>query len=235
MTVITRFSPSANGSLHLGHVYALLVNERFAHETSGKFFVRFDDTSQAIYVEMEHPERVDKIIAKQKKDIKWLGIDVDGWERQSDLLKEVHKEMTSFGYGHLTDVYPHDLPQSVRFGSAWIPYPYTANQTAERVLMDYNLGITHVIRGEDFLTEYALYRYFCEVFHKPAPQFIFLPRLSGLSGDISKTNGGYKISDFRASGYSPEDVIMLLEKSCLIWWKRGWNLYNLKSNPRIDL
>ena len=52
---ITRFNPSTNGGLHLGHIYALLVNERFAHDRDGMFYVRFDDTSQAIMIEMENP------------------------------------------------------------------------------------------------------------------------------------------------------------------------------------
>ena len=41
----TRWNPTINGALHVGHLYSMLVNERFAHEQGGKFCVRFDDNN----------------------------------------------------------------------------------------------------------------------------------------------------------------------------------------------
>lgn len=232
--IITRWNPSANGALHLGHIYSLLVNKHFAHDSGGKFHVRFDDTSQAITIEMEHPERTDEIIKHQIEDIKWLGINVDSWQKQSDILEEAHEKMQP-RYAILQDPYPHYLPTSIKFGNNWIPYPYTPFQTAERVVMDKMLGITHIIRGEEFLTEYSLYCYFCEIFDYPKPEFIFLPRLHSKCGDISKTNGGYKIAELRANGYTPKEIIHLLEVACLNWYGNGWSIYNLKQNPRLEI
>jgi glutamyl/glutaminyl-tRNA synthetase len=97
------------------------------------------------------------------------------------------------------------------------------------------LGVTHIIRGEEFLTEYSMYHYFCDVFNYKHPELIFLPRLQGRCGDISKTNGGYTIAELRANGYTAQEVISLLEHACLNWYHNGWTLYNLKSNPKIDL
>src|SRR5512139_3794111 len=109
--IVTRWNPSANGALHLGHIYSLLVNERFAHDNGGLCHVRFDDTSQAITIEMEHPERSDEIIKRQIEDIKWLGINVDSWQKQSDILEESHAKMQP-RYAILQDPYPHYLPNS---------------------------------------------------------------------------------------------------------------------------
>jgi hypothetical protein len=39
----TRFNPTLNGYLHLGHVMMCLVNRAEATEHGGKFLVRFDD------------------------------------------------------------------------------------------------------------------------------------------------------------------------------------------------
>src|SRR5512139_2950237 len=100
-----RWNPTTNGSVHFGHVYSLLVNERFAHQSGGKFHIRFDDTSQAIVIEMKNHERVDKIIENQRNDIEWLGIEVDSWSKQSNILEYVHKEMSKHGLGNLVDVY----------------------------------------------------------------------------------------------------------------------------------
>jgi len=233
--IITRFNPSATGPLHLGHIYSLLVNEQFAHQANGKFYVRFDDTSPTINIEMEHPERVPTIIEAQREIIEWLGIKVDGWQKQSDILEEVHALMKP-RYAILNDPYPHYLPVSIRLGNTWEPYPYAPYQTAERVIMDRMLNITHVIRGEEFLTEYSLYRYFCDIFNYPYPQFICLPRLTSKYGrNISKTNGGYTIAELRGNGYTAKEIISLLEHACLNWYRNGWSLYNLKVEPRLDI
>lgn len=235
----TRFNPTTSGPLHIGHIFTLLVNETFAHESGGKFYVRFDDTSQAINIEMEHPERVEAIIRGQKKDIEWLGVPVDDWQEQHNSVgfarKTIMSKLPLNMFEQLRDPYPHVMPYSVRMGSSWIPYPYAPYQTAERVVMDYELGITHVIRGEDFLTEYSLYRYFCDLFDYEPPKFIFLPRLCGRCGDISKTNGGYTIKELKGNGYTPDDIKNLLKKACLNWAENGWTIHNLKPNPRVDL
>lgn len=235
--IVTRFNPTTNGSLHLGHLYTLLVNEQFAHAATGGFFyVRFDDTSQAITVEMKDIDRVPQIIRQQEEDINWLGIKVDGWSKQSDLTEKIYIKIRDTFVMHplLRDIHPHYLPTIIRSGNTCIPYPYTPYQTLERVFLDNALGVTHVIRGEDFVTEYSLYRYFCERLEFPYPKFIFLPRLMSKSGDISKTNGGYKISDMRSNGYTPQQVIDLLVKACLFYPENGWDIYNLKPNPQLD-
>ncbi len=83
MTTITRFAPSPTGNLHVGNIRTALHNwflARKAKETggSGKFMLRIDDTD----AERSREEFVTGIRA----DLAWLGLDVDGEERQSDRL-----------------------------------------------------------------------------------------------------------------------------------------------------
>jgi glutamyl/glutaminyl-tRNA synthetase len=235
--IVTRFNPSATGNLHLGHIYTLLVNERLAHQQDGKCFVRFDDTSQAITIEMNDKEkgRVPQIIRSQVSDIDWLGIKIDGWMRQTDFVAKRKQNFDELRK-HLVDPYPHRMPISIRMGSKWMPYPYAPYQTAERVLMDKYFGVTHLIRGDDFFCEYSLYYYFCDTFNFHMPEYILLPRLVNCRGEnISKTNGGYTIAELRSDGYTPEDVIRMIEKACLIWPPNGWSIYNLKREPRLSI
>lgn len=234
---ITRWNPTANGALHIGHIYSLLVNEHFAHDSGGKFYVRFDDTSQAITAEMEHPERVSDIIRGQIDDIEWLRFSVDDWIYQSDMLEEVHKKMSKYKAHIVADLdIPFYIPQVISKGNTYICYPYVPGETAERVIMDNMLGITHVIRGDEFLTEYSLYNYFCDIFNMRHPKFSFLPRLVDKNGkDISKTNGGYTIKELRGDGYTAEEIIKVLERACLTRPGRSWSLYNLRTEPRLDI
>ena len=41
--VVTRFAPSPNGSLHLGHAYSAIVAHDIAKERGGRFLLRVED------------------------------------------------------------------------------------------------------------------------------------------------------------------------------------------------
>ena len=231
----TRFNPTANGNLHLGHLFVLLVNEYIAHTTGGKFYVRFDDENELIANFSSY--KLKCITQSQMDDIKWLGVEVDGWSWQSQLLPDVRAKIKKSGHKVFLDPLPgyHKIPLIVRMGADFIPYPYVSQQTAERVIMDSILNITHVIRGDDFLTECSLYQYFCQLFELPIPKFIFLSRLSSINGDISKSNGGYKVASFRQEGYTSEEVKRLVREACVYDPNLTLDLYNIKSNPRLNI
>ena len=231
----TRFNPTANGNLHLGHLFVLLVNEYIAHNTGGKFYVRFDDENELITNFSSY--KLNCIIQSQIDDIKWLGVEVDGWSWQSQIRSWVKEKIKKSGYKMFSEPLPgcHDLPLIVRLGADFISYPYVNQQTAERVIMDSILNITHVIRGDDFLTEYSLYHYFCQLFELPIPKFIFLPRLSSIKGDVSKSNGGYTVASFRQEGYTSEEIKRLVKDACVHNTNLTWDLYNIKRNPRLNI
>ncbi|WP_068092992.1 tRNA glutamyl-Q(34) synthetase GluQRS [Novosphingobium rosa] len=75
----TRFAPSPNGPLHLGHAYAALVAHDLAHERGGPFMLRIEDIDGT-------RSRAD--LAEQAlEDLRWLGLVWDGpVVRQSDRL-----------------------------------------------------------------------------------------------------------------------------------------------------
>ncbi len=66
----TRFAPSPNGRLHIGHAYSALCAHDFARLQGGRFLLRIEDID-GIRSRAEH---VDGIIA----DMDWLGLIVDG-------------------------------------------------------------------------------------------------------------------------------------------------------------
>ena len=230
----TRFSPTLNGTLHIGHLFTMLVNEYIAHSTGGKFFIRLEDADYLVRLQTQKETLA--ILRSQLNDIAWLDINVDKYVYQSDQLPETKKFLNSQD----CVIYEEDKldfiePLVIRMGTEWMAIPYVPQQTAERVYMDHMLGITHVIRGDDFVTEYSLYGYFCEKFGFPFPVHVFLPRLTGLRGEISKTNGGYKVEDFRNDGYSAKELKRIVTRACVIYPENGFELYNIKRNPKINL
>ncbi|MDD6155336.1 MAG: glutamate--tRNA ligase family protein [Eubacteriales bacterium] len=49
--MVTRLGPSPTGFIHLGNLYGAFVDERLAHQSGGKFFLRIEDTDDKRYVE----------------------------------------------------------------------------------------------------------------------------------------------------------------------------------------
>lgn len=66
----TRFAPSPNGPLHLGHAYAALVAHDLARERDGTFALRIEDIDGT----RSRPEFVEGFFA----DLAWLGLQWDG-------------------------------------------------------------------------------------------------------------------------------------------------------------
>jgi glutamyl-Q tRNA(Asp) synthetase len=90
VTIRTRFAPSPNGSLHLGHAYASVVAHDLARGRGGEFVVRIED----IDGERSRAELAEEHLA----DLAWLGLGWDGevvrqsarlggYERAIDQLK----------------------------------------------------------------------------------------------------------------------------------------------------
>jgi len=233
--VVTRFSPSANGSLHLGHLFTILVNEHYAHSNGGKFIVRFDDATPLIAAMPKGKPQ--KIMEHQREDIEWMGFEVDEWIYESDMYQEARERLHKLGW---KDIYEAPLgseiiPMVMKEEKGWVAIPYIPNQTVERVVMDNMIGATHIIRGDDFITEFSLYCYYCQMFNFRTPEFVFLPRLTGARGDISKSAGGFKIADLRSNGYTPKEIRTMMAKACLISPGNGFQLHNIKSFPQIIL
>lgn len=68
--VLTRFAPSPNGQLHLGHAFSALCAHDFARAHGGKFRLRIEDIDGT----RSRPEHINGILA----DMRWLGLEWDG-------------------------------------------------------------------------------------------------------------------------------------------------------------
>jgi glutamyl-tRNA synthetase len=59
---VTRFAPSPTGFLHIGGLYAALASERLAHQSSGVFFLRIEDTDQIREIKGSIPEIIESLL-----------------------------------------------------------------------------------------------------------------------------------------------------------------------------
>jgi len=83
MTVTVRFAPSPTGHIHIGNSRPALFNWLFARKEGGRFILRFDDTD----LERSKQEYAESI----EQDLRWLGIEPDQIERQSERVASYDK------------------------------------------------------------------------------------------------------------------------------------------------
>ena len=76
----TRFAPSPNGPLHLGHAYSAIVAHDLARERGGRFLLRIEDIDGT----RSRPE----LAAEFRADLAWLGLQWDEVAAQSARLAQ---------------------------------------------------------------------------------------------------------------------------------------------------
>ena len=75
---VTRFAPSPNGPLHLGHAFSAIVAHDLAREERGRFLLRIEDIDGP----RSRPEMADEF----RRDLEWLGLEWDEVPAQSTRL-----------------------------------------------------------------------------------------------------------------------------------------------------
>lgn len=76
---VTRFAPSPNGHLHLGHAYSAIVAHDIAKAANGRFLLRIEDIDGA----RSRAELADEF----KRDLEWLGLEWEEVAAQSTRLE----------------------------------------------------------------------------------------------------------------------------------------------------
>ncbi|MBP9751664.1 MAG: glutamate--tRNA ligase [Candidatus Moranbacteria bacterium] len=107
-----------------------------------------------------------------------------------------------------------DVDDQVLMKSDGFPTYHLAN-----VVDDHLMGITHVIRGEEWLSSTPKHVLLYEAFGWEAPEFAHLPLL--LNPDrskLSKRQGDVAVEDYLAKGYLPEAIINFV---ALLGWNPG--------------
>lgn len=262
MTVVTRFAPSPTGSLHVGNVRTALHNWLWARKHGGRFLLRIDDTD----IERSKEKYVEAIRA----DLAWLGLDVDGEERQSarfalyegefDKLKAAgrvyacyetpeeldirRKVLLSRGLPPVYERKPDDAPVPEGVAPHWrfrldhdaaIEWtdmvrgpqhfePKTMSDPVVRradgswlyllpsVIDDIAMGITHIVRGEDHVSNTAVQIQMFDALGATPPHFAHEALLVGTEGKLSKRLGSLGMASLREDGIEPIALVALLAR-----------------------
>ncbi len=230
-----RFAPSPTGFLHIGGVRTALFNYLFARREKGVFLLRIEDTDR----ERSKKEFEDEIL----DSLKWLGLDWDeAILRQSERLpiyREAAKRLLEGGSAYESEgAVKFRIPKkTVKFqdlihGAIEFDGTLLDDLVIQKsdgfptyhfacVVDDHEMGITHVIRGDDHISNTPRQIFLYEALGWKPPQFAHLPLVFAADKTpLSKRHGAVSLSAYRKEGYLPEGILNYL---ALLGWSAGGN------------
>ena len=249
--VKVRFPPSPTGFLHIGGARTALYNWLFARHNNGKMVLRIEDTDR-----QRSTEEATKAILDS---MTWLGLDWDeGPYHQSDRLEiyngYVEKLLKDGKAFHVDDP---EKGRAVRFKITDELTDFDdmvhGNIKSDTSLLEdfviqkadgfpaYNfacvvddgvMGITHIIRGDDHLSntprQIALYK----ALGFDLPKFAHIPMILGEDGSrMSKRHGATSVTDYRTKGYLPDAIVNFI---ALLGWSPGHDQELLTRQEMIE-
>jgi len=233
MSVKTRFAPSPTGFLHVGSARTALFNWLYARHHKGQFVLRIEDTDR----ERSKKEFEEEII----ESLKWLGLDWDGAPEHQSKRLDLHKRLAekllkedkAYAEGDaLRFRSPHGIIKWEDLVRGHIEFDGklfedlvimksdgSSTYNFACVCDDGDMGITHVIRGEDHISNTPKQLPLYEALGFEVPKFAHIPLILGPDRSrLSKRHGATSIRDFRLEGYMPEAMVNYLS---LLGWSPG--------------
>jgi glutamyl-tRNA synthetase len=211
-----RFAPSPTGALHVGGARAALYNWLLARGNDGTFVLRIEDTDR----ERSTPENIEQILDA----LRWLELDFDeGPYFQSERVDR-HKEeiarLVDEGHAYLDEgavrlrvpdegetVVPDLIRGDITFQHKDIADFVIARSDGSPLynlavaVDDHDMGITHVIRGEEHLSNTPRQIFIAQSLGYPLPEYAHVPFVAepGSKNKLSKRKIGQylKNPDFK--------------------------------------
>ncbi|MFQ5965912.1 MAG: glutamate--tRNA ligase, partial [Candidatus Scalinduaceae bacterium] len=236
--VKVRFPPSPTGFLHIGGARTALYNWLFARHHGGKFILRIEDTDQL----RSSKEATQTIL----DSLTWLGLDWDeGPYYQSNRLniyqEYVDKMLKEGNAFHVDDPekgravcfkikngitdFDDLIHGNISFDTSLIEdfviqkadgFP---SYNFACVVDDGVMEITHVIRGDDHISNTPRQIALCKALDFDIPKFAHIPMILGEDGTrLSKRHGATSVTEYRERGYLPEAIINFI---ALLGWSPG--------------
>jgi glutamyl-tRNA synthetase len=231
MSVRVRIAPSPTGFLHIGNVRTALFNWLFARHEGGEFRLRIEntDTSREVAAATEQIQ----------ESLRWLGLQ---WDGEVTFQLDRQQECVEVAERLLAEDKAYEDEGAIRFrmpdegATAWddavrgrVEVPNEKLDDLVIVRSDgrptYNFaspmedvwdGITHVIRGEDHISNTPKQLNLIRAIGAEVPVYAHVSHVLGADGRaLSKRHGSVTVDDFRAQGYYPPALVNFL---ALLGW-----------------
>lgn len=240
--VITRFAPSPTGVLHIGSARTALYSWIYAKQNNGKFILRIEDTdterSKKEFEEnivdglnwlgLTHDEfyrQSDRglIYKKHLIDLVAKGFVYVSTEEPSELGKR--SEVIRFKNPNRVITFHDEVRGNISFDTTELGDFVIAKDFETPlyhfavVVDDFEMGVTHIIRGDDGISNTPRQILIQEALGAPRPIYTHLPMI--LAPDktkLSKRHGALAVTEYRDQGYLPEAILNFV---ALMGWNPG--------------
>ena len=206
MSVRVRFAPSPTGSLHLGNALTAVANRHFADSRDGVLLLRIDDTDPSRNVEQGE----EAILG----DLEWLGVGFDEEPVRQSERAALYADAVDRALG--SGKAERDADGSVRLlqgGTTLLREDGTATYQLASVVDDLELGITHVIRGNDHRPNLPVHTRIASALGARLPVVIHHGLVLGPDGKkLSKRHGHSSIAELREEGFPAAAVRSYLDE-----------------------
>ena len=254
-SVRVRFAPSPTGFLHVGGARTALFNWLFARHHQGTFVLRIEDTDKS----RERQEAVEVIY----NGLRWLGLSWDEgagiggdygpyfqsernsiYEKYLELLQAKGVVYQDEGAVRFRSLRKTVIVDDLVCGRIEFDRSVDPDMTVRRpdgswifhfvnVVDDLEMKISHVIRGEDHLTNTAKHIELYHAFGATPPNFAHLPLILNRDGSkMSKRDVGASVTSYIENGYAPEAVRNYL---CLLGWSPKDNREKIEIEEVVQL
>ncbi|MBU4479851.1 glutamate--tRNA ligase [Patescibacteria group bacterium] len=242
--IITRFPPSPTGNLHVGSARTALFNYIFAKQNNGEMLFRLEDTDKT----RSKPEFEKDILdglewlgidfdkAKMfrqsergeiyKKYLEKMIADGTAYVSKEEEIKEGGRaEVIRFKNPNKKIVFNDLVRGDIEFDTTELGDFVIAKSIEEPlyhltvVVDDFETGITHVIRGEDGISNTPRQILIQEVIGAPRPIYIHMSfSLAPDRSKLSKRFGAVAVTEYKNKGYLSEAMVNYL---MLLGWNPG--------------
>jgi glutamyl-tRNA synthetase len=231
MSVKVRMAPSPTGFLHIGGVRTFLFNWLFARQQGGECLLRIENTDTS----REVAEATEQI----QGSLRWVGIEWDGPVTYqldtADRARELAQELVEKGHAY-EDEGAIRFRQPKEGTVSWVDAVRGEIEFRNELLPDlvivrsdgrptYNFvspvddiidGITHVIRGQDHVSNTPSQINILRALGADLPVYAHVPDINGDDGKkLSKRHGAISVDVFRDDGYLPATLMNFL---ALLGW-----------------
>ncbi|KKT30340.1 MAG: glutamyl-tRNA synthetase, partial [Candidatus Nomurabacteria bacterium GW2011_GWD1_44_10] len=240
--VITRFAPSPTGVLHIGSVRTALYSWLYARQNNGKFILRIEDTDKERskkefedniidglnWLGLKHDEffrQSDRSVFYKERIIELIAKGAVYVSKEEPKEPGERAEVIRFKNPNKVVTFRDEVRGDISFDTTELGDFVIAKDFDTPlyhfavVVDDFDMGVTHIIRGDDAISNTPRQILIQEALGAPRPVYTHLPMiLAPDKSKLSKRHGALAVTEYREEGYLPEAIINFV---ALMGWNPG--------------
>ncbi len=243
--IVTRIPPSPTGHLHIGTARTALFNYLFAKHHGGTMVFRSEDTDKARSTREFETEIIEGL---KWLGLSWDNENIVRQSERAPLYRTYLEKMIESGTAYLSEEESKNVPGQmvtlvrlknpnkvitfndlvrgdITFDTTELGDIIIARNIDDAlyhftvVVDDFEMGVTHVLRGDDHISNTPRQILIQEAIGAPRPIYAHLPLILATDrSKMSKRHGAVSLKEYQKAGYTKEAILNYL---ALLGWNPG--------------